>query len=142
MIIRDKLAADNTVHRRFNYSLALTCCFPGFNRVAAAAFKTVAPRSLTLVSVRRRGERCQHSIGSLPLTKLTENNLIPFFPHLRDQRLARIDNASKPGIQDGGGELSVHLSEEKSGDVPDFDIFEWAKRLHDMLSGYAHGAEA
>lgn len=36
----------------FNYSLALTWCFPGLARVAAAALKTVVPRSFTFVSVR------------------------------------------------------------------------------------------
>jgi hypothetical protein len=36
----------------FNYNLALTWCFPGLARVAAAALRTVVPRSFTFVSVR------------------------------------------------------------------------------------------
>ncbi len=36
----------------FNYSLALTWCFPGLARVAAAALRTVVPRSFTFVSVK------------------------------------------------------------------------------------------
>ena len=42
-----------TRHRIQVYSsLALTWCFPGLVRVAAAALRTVAPRSFTFVSVR------------------------------------------------------------------------------------------
>ena len=33
-------------------------------------------------------------------------------------------------------------SEEKVGNVPDFDVTEGPERLHDMLSGDAHEAEA
>jgi hypothetical protein len=32
-------------------------------------------------------------------------------------------------------------SEEKVGNVPDFDVIEGPERLHDMLSGDAHKAE-
>ena len=52
--------------------------------------------------------------------KRTEDNLIPFLPHLRDNRLARIDHSSKP----------------------DLDIFELAERLQNVLARDTHGAQS
>lgn len=49
-------------------------------------------------------------MGSASL--LTENDLVTFFPHLRNQRLAGIDNARETCL----------------------DVLELAKRLEDVLS--------
>jgi hypothetical protein len=54
MLVNYQLETDATIPLviEFNYSLALTWCFPGLARVAAAALRTVVPRSFTFVSVR------------------------------------------------------------------------------------------
>jgi hypothetical protein len=71
--------------------------------------------------------------------ELTKNDLIPFLPHLGDQYLARINNTGKS--------VAWYISEpsilrSKSRNVPDFNVLKWAERLHDVLSGDAHRAEA
>lgn len=69
-------------------------CLLGLTRVTAAAFRTVVPRSLTLVS---EGV----NIVNTPLRavdrfwELTENDLSSFLPHLGNERLARINDASE-----------------------------------------------
>lgn len=52
-------------------------------------------------------------------TKLTENDLVAFFPHLGNERFARIDRPCKA----------------------DFDIFPRSKRLEDVFSRKAEEAE-
>jgi hypothetical protein len=71
-----------------------------------------------------------------PLLQLTKHNFVSFLPHLGDQCLARINDAGKSVTWDGC------ILKGKVGNVPDFDVFEWPKRLHNMLSGNAHKAEA
>jgi hypothetical protein len=107
LIVGLEPAADNTVHYRINYSLALTCRFLDFDRVTAAAFKTVVPRSLTFVSIWR--ECCQYPNGPQSLTKLTKNDLISFSPHHRNQSLTRIDDVGK-SVKQGGSRFSVSLT--------------------------------
>jgi hypothetical protein len=74
-------------------------CLLGLTRVTAAAFRTVVPRSLTLVS---EGV----NIVNTPLRavdhfrELTENDLISFLPHLGNERLARINDASESVTRD------------------------------------------
>ena len=49
----------------------------------------------------------------------TEDDLISLLPHLRDNRLARVNNTSEP----------------------DLDVFEFAKRLQDVLARNTHSAQ-
>ena len=82
----------------FNYSLALTWCFPGLVRVAAAAPRTVVPRSFTFVSVRTDIIRIP-SGSNYYSCKLTKSNFVAFLPHLGDQCLAGINDASKSATE-------------------------------------------
>jgi hypothetical protein len=61
MITRPETDVRMQLVIEFNYSLALTWCFPGLARVAAAALRTVVPRSFTFVSV--RADRFRNPFG-------------------------------------------------------------------------------
>lgn len=106
--------------------------------MTAAAFNTVVLRSLTFVSVSRRVLSvpvCQ--TAAVRFDGLTKYDLIVFFPHLRDQSLTRIDDASKSRQTVNFSALPFH---ERKVSIPDFNIFVWTESLQDMLPRNSHGA--
>lgn len=45
-------------------------------------------------------------------------------------------------LWDGSGPCILKKKTGVGGNVPDFNVLDWPERLHDMLSGNAHRAEA
>lgn len=87
-------------------------------RVAAAAARTGAPLSFVLATTKR--EITQKSDIKSAEWRHTENDLITLLPHLRNDRLPRINNTSEP----------------------DFDVLEVPEGLQDVLARYTHGAQS
>jgi len=109
------------------YSLALGVDEDGFERVAAAEVRTVVPRSFVFAAT--RGRKCGQGMITrggrvIPIQRgkkeRTEDDLVSFLPHLRDDRLARVNNTSEP----------------------DLDVLILPKRLQNVLARDTHSAQS
>jgi len=69
--------------------------------------------------------------------KRTKDNPVPLFPHLRDDRLTRIDRPSKPMY----GQRNAHPLLKTKENIPDFDVLVIAIRLEDMSTCETKRAE-
>lgn len=110
---------------------------PGLPKVAPAAVSTSAFLSLAFVagntSCQCRGWRHERE-----RTRLTEDHFVALFPHLGDQGLTRVSNASEPNTS---GEILKAERVKKDVHLPDFDVFELAEALQDVLARDTHSAK-